>query len=873
MAMNETSEESNENESWWVEAYRSNEVKALWLIGFAAILALSLFCYAPVDLPEWVVFAPENSAAVQTSNWTGPAGAVLAGHLYYLFGAAACIIPAVFVWWAGQILITRRSFRIRNYISLTILTMSVACIVQCQPLFFQDWIARFDLPGSSGGLVGKWVGQQAFVSLFGPAGTFIIMLIVCLLALVVVTGIHPFQFAMAIGDKISSTFRRVDWEKKWTLWSGVEPPEEPAFASVQRALPVSRTITVEPLYEEEVIITHPESDQVIATEFVEVPIPETVTFDSEEIEHLPEPPTDVQDDEEEDVEIPIPVPVKADAPCPKRIRKIIDASQRHHQKPGSASKENNIGLKPFVGKPQFEHYQLPTFDVLGYADDFNTEAADTGELIATQNQIVDTLNSFNVEVQPGDITKGPTITRYEVYPTLGLRVGKIAALKADIARATRAEKINILAPIPGKETVGIEIANSDKITVALRELFESEVFHRSTAKLPLVLGKDVYGKTIIGDLSKMPHLLVAGATGSGKSVCINSIIASLLYRFTPDELKFIMIDPKVVEMQLYNSLPHMVIPVVTDPKKVLLALRWVINEMERRYELFAKKGSRNFEGYNNLRSKEAQAQQDAERKALQPNLINTETGEDFLQEEQEQNFVDVEESSEPPERLPYIVVIIDELADLMQTAPADIETSIARIAQKARAAGIHLIVATQTPRADVVTGIIKANIPSRIAFQVSSKMDSRIILDANGAENLVGKGDMLYLPPGSAQLIRAQGALITDEEAQALVDVCAAQGKPVFESEGLDLDDLEPAADEQKSDISDADEELIGRCMEVIFTEKKASTSLLQRKLRLGYTRAARMIDILEDRGIIGPGDGAKPREILIDLTADPETV
>ncbi|MCL4103713.1 UNVERIFIED_CONTAM: hypothetical protein GTU68_059792 [Idotea baltica] len=448
----------------------------------------------------------------------------------------------------------------------------------------------------------------------------------------------------------------------------------------------------------------------------------------------------------------------------------------------------------------------------------------------TQNMIVNTLDTFGVEVKPGDITKGPTITRYEVYPKPGLRVNKITSLEADLARATRAERINILAPIPGKDTVGIEIANSDKVVVALRELFEDDAFRKSDHKLPLALGKDVYGRTIVGDLAKMPHLLVAGATGSGKSVCINSIIASLLFRFSPDDLKFIMIDPKVVEMQLYNSLPHMVVPVVTDPKKVLLALRWVINEMERRYKVFAKYGSRNFDGFNGLvRTKQRESE----------DMANT---------------------------LPYIVVIIDELADLMQTAPADVETGISRIAQKARAAGIHLIVATQTPRADVVTGVIKANIPSRVAFQVSSKIDSRVILDNSGAENLVGKGDMLFLPPGSAQLIRAQGAFLSDEEAQSIVDACAAQGEPQFAPDAQEQIENGDSGDE---DVTEAEEELIEKCLEIIHADKKASTSHLQRRLRLGYNRAARVMDILEQRGIIAPGDGAKPREILVDLSDD----
>ena len=536
---------------------------------------------------------------------------------------------------------------------------------------------------------------------------------------------------------------------------------------------------------------------------------------------------------------------------------------------------------------QFADYKLPSLSILQYADDSEATPTNESELINQQATIVSTLATFGVDVEPGDITRGPTITSYELYPTPGLRVNRITSLEADIARATKAERINILAPVPGKDTVGIEIANNEKIPVALRELFEDEAFRDSKAKLPLALGKDVYGRTIVGDLARMPHLLVAGATCSGKSVCINSIIASLLYRFTPDELRFIMVDPKVVEMQLYNDLPHMVIPVVTDPKKVLLALRWVINEMERRYTLFAKVGTRNFDGFNAMRTREIAEMEAAAAVLLEDELEpelelvhHVKLSDDLaieggFPEEEEEIDIPVMRKNRPspgsdelPESLPYIVVIIDELADLMQTAPADVETGIARIAQKARAAGIHLIVETQTPRADVVTGIIKANIPSRIAFQVSSKTDSRIILDANGAENLVGKGDMLYLPPGSAQLIRAQGALITDEEAQDLVDACAAQGQPRYEpdaQEAIESGDFGENSDE----ISDADEEILEKCLEVIYAEKKASTSLLQRRLRLGYTRAARMIDILESRGIVGAGEGAKPREILVDLSDD----
>jgi S-DNA-T family DNA segregation ATPase FtsK/SpoIIIE len=374
-------------------------------------------------------------------------------------------------------------------------------------------------------------------------------------------------------------------------------------------------------------------------------------------------------------------------------------------------------------------------------------------------------------------------------------------------------------------------------------------------KLPLALGKDVYGKVIIADLAQMPHLLVAGTTGSGKSVCINAMVASMLFRFTPEELRFVMIDPKVVEMQVYERLPHLAFPVVTDVRKVLLALRWLIDEMDRRYKIFAQVGVRNITSFNARPKKKTQKELDAE------------NGSSTREPEAETHAMKVPREDELtiPERMPYVVVIIDELADLMQTAPADVESAITRIAQLARAAGIHLIVATQTPRADVVTGVIKANIPCRIAFQVASKIDSRVILDENGADRLLGQGDMLYLPPSTSRLIRAQGVLVTDEEIRQLVDFVSAQSTPAFDSS---MQEKLQAAAAQAEDVSEADEELVEKCLEVIRQEKKASTSLLQRRLRLGYTRAARIVDILEQRGILGPGEGAKPREILVDLDA-----
>ena len=514
------------------------------------------------------------------------------------------------------------------------------------------------------------------------------------------------------------------------------------------------------------------------------------------------------------------------------------------------------------------NYQLPPMDFLQHPDMTIKPTESKEELMANARLMQQTLAQFDIEVSLGDITKGPTITRYELHPAPGVKLEKIAALSNNIAAALKAERINILAPVPGKSSVGVEVPNAIKTKVIMRDLFESDEWRHTKARIPIALGKDVYGHPIIADLAEMPHCLIAGSTGSGKSVCINSIIASLLYRFSPDQLRFVMIDPKVVELQQYNALPHLVVPVVTDPKKVLLALRWVVNEMEKRYQIFARVNVRNIKSFNE-RPKDKLAPPAEPELPLMAKKEKVEPGADgFAVEVDEQIVVPRDEDIVIPEKLSYIVVIIDELADLMLVAPADVEMAIARITQMARAAGIHCIVATQRPSVDVITGVIKANIPARIAFQVAAKVDSRTILDAMGADKLLGKGDMLYLPPGSGKLIRAQGALITDHEIQSVVDFIAKQGKPSYEAE-IHKQLSKPVASFGDESGIDEDEEIIQQCIEVIRSEQKASVSLLQRRLRLGYGRAARIMDELENRGIVGESKGAEPREILIDLDGE----
>ena len=461
------------------------------------------------------------------------------------------------------------------------------------------------------------------------------------------------------------------------------------------------------------------------------------------------------------------------------------------------------------------------------------------------------LAEFGVDVSLGEIHVGPVITRYEVVPAAGVRVEKIAGLDKNIALGMRAHSVRILAPIPGKAAVGVEVPNQTPTPVGLREILESEDWASLKAELPVALGRDVSGKPLISDLTKMPHLLIAGATGSGKSVCVNSIIASLLYSKTPKDMRLLMVDPKIVELKIFNTLPHMLIPVVTEPKKVPSALKWLLSEMEQRYQIFAKVGVRNISGFN-TRKKTAE-------KTAPP-----------ADEPQQQLAGVAEDDIEIPERLPYIVAIVDELADLMMISPAEIETSIARLAQLTRAAGIHLIIATQRPSVNVITGVIKANLPSRIAFQVASQVDSRTIIDTKGADTLIGRGDMLFSPPGSSRLVRAQGSLVSDDEISSIVEFLKKNGPPQFAQEVQAQIDRDPDADDEDDDVADGelgdDDELYRQAIDVLKNSRRASTSMLQRRLRIGYNRAARIMEIMEDKGIVGPENGSNPREILADL-------
>ncbi len=469
------------------------------------------------------------------------------------------------------------------------------------------------------------------------------------------------------------------------------------------------------------------------------------------------------------------------------------------------------------------------------------------------------LKDFGIDGEVVEICPGPVITMYEFSPGPGIKVSKIAGLADDLSMALQALAIRIVAPIPGKGVVGIELPNRDRETVFLKEIFASESFHKSKMKLPMALGKDIGGHPLVMDLARAPHLLVAGATGSGKSVAINTMILSLLYTATPRDVRMIMVDPKMLELSVYEGIPHLLLPVVTNPKKASLALKWAVEEMGRRYRMMADKGVRNIDSYNRELIRE-----EKEVAELQANAVVTvEEVEDLVEADETaiQEFLAKEEQLEHG-HLPYIVVIVDELADLMMVAGKDIEESIARLAQMARAAGIHLILATQRPSVDVITGLIKANFPARISFQVSSKTDSRTILDCNGAESLLGMGDMLFLPPGTAKLIRSHGAFVSDAEVLRVVEFLKKQGKPVYEKSILEMKESDSksggSADEEQDPQYDV-------ALALVAEARQASISMIQRRLRIGYNRAARIIEKMEQEGVVGPSDGtSKPREVYI---------
>ncbi len=847
------------------QSHGLNDVVGI-LLGAAALLVIvALLSYDAHDMAANRV--PPNNPP---HNLGGPLGAWTASWLFWVFGIGAFMIPVLLLLYGLGYIFRFLSYLQRRWLWGGVLLLCCMCLAS----LFEDnfrWLARLQRllnAPSVGGCIGYFLNAHV-LHYVGKVGAAIVLGTVYVISLIYLTN-----------------FQLGQWCRQWwaVRFGGLIPVKSPGENDLERRARdlEKQARKLQEQLDKSTKGTVPKVLEPTGLGADMQPVPEPTVRDlsvpqakagerarkpAAEPSKEPAPP-------EEGVVIPAkevaaattaevlgrPAEPKAEEHAETASPEAVEVPHRPRPAPRKP-KQIAVAAAPKIG-----NYTLPSMDFLIYPDATAKPSESKEELMANARLMQQTLAQFDIEVALGDITKGPTITRYELHPAPGVKMERIAGLSNNIAAALKAERINILAPVPGKSSVGVEVPNLIKTKVIMRDVFDSDEWRGTKARIPLVLGKDVYGLPVVADLAEMPHLLIAGSTGSGKSVCINAIICSLLYRFPPDQLRFVMIDPKVVELQQYNNLPHLVVPVVTDPKKVILALRWVVNEMEKRYQIFAKVGVRNIRSFNE-RPKNKPIPPSEPELPLMTRKEKVEANSDgFAVELDEEIVVPRDEEIVIPDHLSYIVVIIDELADLMLVAPADVEMAIARITQMARAAGIHCIVATQRPSVDVITGVIKANIPARIAFQVAAKVDSRTILDGMGADKLLGKGDMLYLPPGSGKLIRVQGALITDPELQKIVDFIAKQGKPSYEVEIHQQLQKLGTGMETENGASGEDEELIQQCIEVIRSEQKASVSLMQRRLRLGYTRAARIMDELELRGIVGPSKGAEPRDILIDL-------
>ncbi len=784
------------------------ELAGIIYLSASILLACSLFSYDPRDLPL-------TQSPLTSNNWIGIVGANLGLALYSTIGWSANLLPLVTLF-LGVSCLFRSHFRLRDStLWMLAFILSVSCLAQ---IFSSGRVGWKNTPYGVGGIWGLYIGEKLFWR-FLKHGAFIIFGTFSVASLLIAFQVKPRQIYLWIYEQ---------WQKRKT-----EKREEALRSGDIRTVLRTREEEIterQKLIERELVRRGKGLKQPSRPAPAEMP-PSSPTLGA----NIPPEPAKSEETSSS--------PPKTEKPEYKIIR------------PGKPKRATQLALKSNLSGP----YKLPPIDLLKRTAE-SIPTMDSKEEIARRGALIETtLKDFGIEVQMGEITQGSTITRFELIPSPGVKVERIVSLQNNISLALRADQVNILAPVAGKGTVGIEVANRSKAPVLIRELIESREFQESKAKIPLALGKDVYGKTLIADLTEMPHLLIAGSTGSGKSVCINSILTSILYHFSPEDMRLILIDPKVVELQMFNALPHLVVPVVSEPKKIIVALRWVVREMERRYKIMAKVGVRSIAAFNTRTRQE---------KAVAPSHHDSIASlQKAVENEEAQPMLIPDEEIVVPERMPFIVIFIDELADLMLTAPVDAEDAVTRITQMARAAGIHLVVATQTPRADIVTGTIKTNLPSKISFRVASKVDSRVILDENGAENLLGKGDMIYKSYDSSVLRRAQGAFISDDEVRDVVDCCTKQ---ISASYDVEIHEKLSKPPSDTPETSDDDEDLVQQCIHVIRQEGRASTSLLQRRLRLGYTRAARVMDILEERGVVGPVQGSKDREILMRLDDSP---
>lgn len=819
------------------QASESRPILAVSLALIGAFLLVAMVFHTPNDLnlfPQWLekTFGLQSATDITPeNNPCGSFGATVAVTLFSLFGYTTFLVP-IFLLAAAWFCLNNRAHTIWP----TKVALMSACVLFGAPIVAMwlgtESVGAFD-PKGAGGILGAFLYLKLCQPVLGDYGTWIL--------------IFPYGFCLlgALSDDPKATLAAWIAELRDTFgaWNAKRKAEEKLAAEEQRrklsALAEMRRVQV----------------QVAGVELEVPPKPATKV--------TPEPEPAVQavaTVSHDNVTITPGVesrPVKSARPAPEPLvtinSKVVVIKPETIERAKASQQPKRRGEYMF---PSINLLREPKAGSALPQEDFKKRAGD----------LIQTLTQFKVSVVPVDpengidvgIQQGPSITRYEIKPAPGVRVEKIANLANNIAMNLEAESVRILAPVPGKGTVGIEIPNRNRKDVLLREIIESKAWVESTMEIPVVLGVDsVTNKPVIQDLAKMPHCLIAGATGQGKSVCINSFIISMLYRCTPEDLRFIMVDPKVVELKVYSKLPHLLIPVETDPKRVPAALKWLIAEMQRRYKIFGKCGVKNITGFNTKLKKDAGAPKQEE--------LPLSAAENAAVKEAAETVID-DGIKIPTEKLPYIVCIIDEMADLMMVAAQEVETSVARLAQLARAAGIHLVLATQRPSTDVITGLIKANLPTRIGFKVTSNIDSRTILDRSGAETLVGRGDMLFVPPGSATLSRVQGAYVDEQEVAAIIDfINEKNGDPQFAVDVIEAIS-DAATDETSPGGSDnSDDPLVAQSWAIIKETRRASVSMLQRRLKLGYNRAARIMDILHDKGYVGPENGSSPREILVD--------
>ncbi len=769
---------------------KSVQAFGIVLIGVGLFLIISFVSHSTLDYPNSSRLAESNF------NWGGRIGAYASYGALLAMGVAAYVWPVLLLFWGVNALRNESLHRVAAR-SVGILGMALLFSIGAGLPAYSPYLA-FKL----GGELGTQLSNLLLIPYMGRVGAGVLLCALFLAALVLTTDLNlrpALHLLSAAGNsslRLGTALGALPGQgvQRWRRWRLVRAEEKAQRRKEDR------------------------DEEIEEDEFVDDVEPST--DEPSRIAGVDDQPAV---DEEPAAEVVIKEkPAEIERPAELPSESVAKEEPRRPAENAVATSKPVATSVPPTKKAK-GRYKSPKVSLLDEVPS-SSGGIDRDALLEKARKLEEALDNFDVAGKVVEVSPGPVVTRYEVEPAAGVKVNRIVTLSDDLARIMSAKGIRIQAPVPGKSVVGVEIANQDRETVYLREILEAKEFRRAESTLTMALGKTIDGEPYAADLAKMPHLLVAGATGAGKSVCINCLICSILFKATPEEVRFLMVDPKVVELTMYNDIPHLLVPVITEPKKASEALKWAVAEMEVRYQKLAKLGVRNLADYNRKLER-----------------VNEEAQADGV---------------EPEKSMPYIVIVIDEFADLMLTAPADVETSLMSLAQKSRAVGIHIILATQRPSVNVITGVIKANFPSRIAFQVASKTDSRTILDLNGAEALLGRGDMLFLPGGQGEPIRVHGAFLSGEETERMVEAI----------KGTDYQSEEVAVFSEHADInagsSDRDE-LFDEAVQLVLDAQQASTSFLQRRMKVGYSRAARLMDELENAGVVGPAEGAKPRQIL----------